>query len=68
MWAGACLSPVMDEVLQRLTEISIRQQQIVEHLATRQGAAEQEIASIRAAATAGPPCSRRPAVAEVDSA
>ncbi|KAL1282698.1 hypothetical protein QQF64_001501 [Cirrhinus molitorella] len=49
------LSPVMDEVLQRLTEISIRQQQIVEHLATRQGAAEQEIASIRAATTQPPP-------------
>ncbi len=27
----------MDEILQRLTEVSIRQQQIVEHLATRQG-------------------------------
>ncbi|KAL1260698.1 hypothetical protein QQF64_008525 [Cirrhinus molitorella] len=48
----ALLSPTMDEILQRLTEVSIRQQQIAEHLATRQGETEQEIAAIHAAATA----------------
>ncbi|XP_016336376.1 uncharacterized protein LOC107684595 [Sinocyclocheilus anshuiensis] len=35
----------MDEILQRLAEVSIRQQQIVEHLATRQGETEQELAT-----------------------
>jgi hypothetical protein len=45
------LSPwKMDELLQRLTEVSIRQQQIVEHLATRQGKAEEELAALRAQA------------------
>ncbi len=39
----------MDELLQRLTEVSIRQQQIVEHLATRQGEAEQRLADLRTA-------------------
>ncbi len=41
----------MDEILQRLTEVSIRQQQIVEHLATRQGETEQGLAELRTAAT-----------------
>ncbi len=40
----------MDEILQRLTEVSIRQQQIVEHLATRQGETEQGLAELRTAA------------------
>ncbi len=40
----------MDEILQRLTEVSIRQQQIVEHLATRQGETEQGLAALRTAA------------------
>ncbi len=40
----------MDELLKHLTEISIRQQQIVEHLATRQGQTEQELAALHAAA------------------
>ncbi len=33
----------MDEILQRLTEVSIRQQQITEHLAAWQGQTEQEL-------------------------
>ncbi|KAL0148983.1 hypothetical protein M9458_055787 [Cirrhinus mrigala] len=37
----------MEDLLQRLTEVSIRQQQIVEHLATRQGRTEEEIAAVR---------------------
>ncbi len=40
----------MDELLKHLTEVSIRQQQIVEHLATRQGQTEQELAALHAAA------------------
>ncbi|KAL0149631.1 hypothetical protein M9458_055158 [Cirrhinus mrigala] len=36
----------MEEMLQRLAEVSIRQQQIAEHLATRQGRTEDEIAAI----------------------
>lgn len=40
----------MEELLKHLTEVSIRQQQIAEHLATRQGQAEQELAALRAAA------------------
>ncbi len=40
----------MDELLQRLAEVSIRQQQIVEHLATRQGETEREMAALRTAA------------------
>lgn len=36
----------MDEVLQRLAKVSIRQHQIVEHLATRQGEAEQELVAL----------------------
>ncbi|XP_058611611.1 uncharacterized protein LOC131526918 [Onychostoma macrolepis] len=39
----------MDELLKHLTEVSIRQQQIAEHLAARQGQTEQEIAALRAA-------------------
>ncbi|KAI2662301.1 Retrovirus-related Pol polyprotein from transposon 17.6 [Labeo rohita] len=43
------LCPAMEvqDLLQRLTEVSIRQQQIVEHLATRQGRTEEELAAIR---------------------
>ncbi|KAL0176818.1 hypothetical protein M9458_029148, partial [Cirrhinus mrigala] len=37
----------MQDLLQRLTEVSIRQQQIVEHLATRQGRTEEQLAAIR---------------------
>uniref|UniRef100_A0A8C1M144 ribonuclease H n=1 Tax=Cyprinus carpio TaxID=7962 RepID=A0A8C1M144_CYPCA len=44
------LGPTMEEVLQRLAEVSIRQQQIVEHLATRQGRTEEELAAVRTAA------------------
>lgn len=33
----------MDEILQRLTEVSIRQEQMMEHLAARQGQTEQEL-------------------------
>ncbi|KAL0169058.1 hypothetical protein M9458_037280, partial [Cirrhinus mrigala] len=45
---GARSSLKMEDLLQRLTEVSIRQQQIVEHLATRQGRTEEELAAIRA--------------------
>lgn len=41
----------MDEILQRLTEVSIRQQQIVKHLTTRQGEMEQELVALHATAT-----------------
>ncbi|KAL0184869.1 hypothetical protein M9458_020565, partial [Cirrhinus mrigala] len=44
---GALISPDMEDLLQGLTEVSIRQQQIVEHLATRQGRTEEELAAIR---------------------
>ncbi len=40
----------MDEILQRLTEVSIRQQQITEHLAARQGQTEQGLDELRTAA------------------
>uniref|UniRef100_A0A9J7WWR1 ribonuclease H n=1 Tax=Cyprinus carpio carpio TaxID=630221 RepID=A0A9J7WWR1_CYPCA len=40
----------MEDVLQRLAEVSIRQQQIAEHLATRLGRTEDELAAVRAAA------------------
>uniref|UniRef100_A0A8C1DCP0 SCAN box domain-containing protein n=1 Tax=Cyprinus carpio carpio TaxID=630221 RepID=A0A8C1DCP0_CYPCA len=36
----------MEELLKHLTEISIRQQQIVEHMATRQGETEREVAAL----------------------
>lgn len=42
--------PAMEDVLQRLAEVSIRQQQIAEHLATRLGRTEDELAAVRAAA------------------
>ncbi|KAG1948853.1 hypothetical protein F2P79_012397 [Pimephales promelas] len=41
----------MEEILKRLTEVSIRQQQIVEHLATRQGRTEEELIAIGTSAT-----------------
>ncbi|KAL1261365.1 hypothetical protein QQF64_006630 [Cirrhinus molitorella] len=40
----------MEELLQRLTEVSIRQQQIVEHIAARQGETERTLADLRDAA------------------
>ncbi len=40
----------MDELLKHLTGISIRQRQIVEHLATRQGQTGHELAALRTAA------------------
>ncbi len=36
----------MDEIIQRLTEISIRQQQITEHLVARQGQTEQDLETL----------------------
>ncbi len=39
----------MEELLRQLTDVSLRQHQIVEHLATRQGQADQEIAALRPA-------------------
>ncbi|XP_058623918.1 uncharacterized protein LOC131534852 [Onychostoma macrolepis] len=45
----------MEELLKHLTEVSIRQQQIAEHLATRQGQTEQELATLRAAYPPAPP-------------
>ncbi len=61
----------MDELLKHLTEISIRQQQIVEHMATRQGETEREVAALRFTAAQrvplpDPPRSRHPAPAEDD--
>lgn len=44
----------MGEILQRLTKVSICKQQIVEHLATRQGETEQELAALLAAAAQHP--------------
>ncbi|KAL0184751.1 hypothetical protein M9458_020447, partial [Cirrhinus mrigala] len=40
-------SLTMEEILQHLTEVSIRQQQIVEHMANRQESMEQEMAALR---------------------
>ncbi|KAL1259113.1 hypothetical protein QQF64_009690 [Cirrhinus molitorella] len=45
----ALLPAGMEDLLKHLTEVSIRQQQIVEHLASRQGQTEQELANLRAA-------------------
>ncbi|KAI2645011.1 Transposon Ty3-I Gag-Pol polyprotein [Labeo rohita] len=45
----------MEEVLQRLAEVSIRQHQIVEHLAIRQGRTEDEVAAIRISGAQGVP-------------
>ncbi len=53
--ARSSFPPDMDELLKHLTEVSIRQQQIVEHLATRQGQTEHELAALRAAAPHVPP-------------
>ncbi|KAL1276190.1 hypothetical protein QQF64_035813 [Cirrhinus molitorella] len=39
----------MDKLLQRLTEVSICQQQVVEHLATRQSETERELANLHTA-------------------
>ncbi len=39
----------MEELLKHLTEVSIRQQQIVEHMAARQGEVEREVAAFRTA-------------------
>ncbi len=39
----------MEELLKHLTEVSIRQQQIVEHMAARQGEVEREVAALRTA-------------------
>ncbi len=39
----------MDEILQRLTEVSIRQQQITKYLAARQGQTEQELDALHTA-------------------
>ncbi len=40
----------MEELLRQLTEVSLSQQQIVEHLASRQGQVEQEIVDLHSAA------------------
>ncbi len=40
----------MDELLKHLTEVSIRQQQIVEHMAARQGETEREVTALHTAA------------------
>ncbi len=47
---GGDSSPDMEKLLKHLTEVSIRQQQIVEHMAARQGESEREIAALRTAA------------------
>ncbi|KAL0147153.1 hypothetical protein M9458_057677, partial [Cirrhinus mrigala] len=53
----------MQDLLQRLTEVSIRQQQIVEHLATRQGRTEEELAAVRVHAAQHVPLPDPPAQA-----
>uniref|UniRef100_A0A8C1LPZ1 Gypsy retrotransposon integrase-like protein 1 n=1 Tax=Cyprinus carpio TaxID=7962 RepID=A0A8C1LPZ1_CYPCA len=45
----------MEELLKHLTEVSIRQQQIMEHMASRQGETERELAALRMAAGARTP-------------
>ncbi len=40
----------MEELLRQLTEVSLRQQQIVEHLAARQGQVDEEVTALRMAA------------------
>ncbi len=40
----------MEDLLKHLTEVSIRQQQIMEHMAARQGETEREVAAFRMAA------------------
>ncbi|KAL0171312.1 hypothetical protein M9458_031623, partial [Cirrhinus mrigala] len=47
---GGTLVPAMEEVLKCLAEVSIRQQQIAEHLATRVGRTEEEITAIQLSA------------------
>ncbi len=47
---GGGSSPDMEELLKHLTEVSIRQHQIVEHMAACQGESEREIAVLRTAA------------------
>ncbi len=49
MDSGGDSSPAMEELLKPLTEVSIRQQQIVEHMAARQGETEREVAALRTA-------------------
>ncbi len=49
MDSGGDSSPAMEELLKHLTEVSIRQQQIVEHMAARQGETEREVAALRTA-------------------
>ncbi|XP_058614187.1 LOW QUALITY PROTEIN: uncharacterized protein LOC131528813 [Onychostoma macrolepis] len=44
------LPPSMEELLKHLTEVSIRQQQIMEHVASRQGETERGLAELRFAA------------------
>ncbi|KAI2645879.1 Retrovirus-related Pol polyprotein from transposon 17.6 [Labeo rohita] len=50
IWKAGTLVPIMEEVLKCLAEVSIRQQQIAEHLATRVGRTEEEINAIRISA------------------
>uniref|UniRef100_A0A8C2KCW7 SCAN box domain-containing protein n=1 Tax=Cyprinus carpio TaxID=7962 RepID=A0A8C2KCW7_CYPCA len=42
---------MMEDLLKHLTEVSLRQQQIMEHMASRQGEMERELAALRMAAT-----------------
>ncbi len=43
-------SPKDGKLLRQLTEVSLRQQQIVEHLAARQGQVDEEVTALRMAA------------------
>ncbi|KAL1249350.1 hypothetical protein QQF64_020355 [Cirrhinus molitorella] len=61
------LPHAMDEILQWLTEISILQQQIVEHLATCQGETEQELTAFSEHPPPVGPLRTSHPVAEVDS-
>ncbi|KAL0162281.1 hypothetical protein M9458_041677, partial [Cirrhinus mrigala] len=47
---GGTLVPAMEEVLKCLAEVSIRQQQIAEHLAARVGLMEEEVTAIQLSA------------------
>uniref|UniRef100_A0A8C1NNX0 SCAN box domain-containing protein n=1 Tax=Cyprinus carpio TaxID=7962 RepID=A0A8C1NNX0_CYPCA len=52
---GDAPPPAMEELLKHFTELSIRQQQIMEHMASRQGETERELAALRMAAGARTP-------------
>ncbi|KAL0152409.1 hypothetical protein M9458_052132 [Cirrhinus mrigala] len=48
-------SPIMEDLLKCLSEVSIRQQQIMEHIASRKERVEEDLATLRLAAAARAP-------------